>query len=212
MTHTQPQQLLTQTHRVSQNHSRLETCLETYVAATVPTTGSSAKQPMTTDASHSASQRNSRWQFVQRALKSIILPSIITLSTLLVPQTQARDLSISVQGQIQPGVYGQLQLGQPSVTVYQQPVYAQPVYQQRVYAQPVYHPQTVIVQPILVQASKKHRKNWKKYCHHYGACQQQVQFVEVGYAPRTRYEKVYVYNEHDHHPRQEKRHYHQDRN
>ncbi|RVU33387.1 hypothetical protein EOE67_16820 [Rheinheimera riviphila] len=138
----------------------------------------------------------------------MLLPGLFTIGTLLVPQTQAADVSISVQGQIQPGVYGQINVGQPAVRVYHQPVYHQPVYREPVYVHhdysPQYAPQPVYV---LVQAPKKHRKHWRKYCHHYGACQQRVQFVEVDYRPRQ-YEKVYVYQDRDHGHREEKRHYH----
>jgi len=176
-------------------------------------------KPPQAEKSHS-----SRWQQLRQNLKKMLLPGLFTISALLVPQTQAQDVSISLQGQIQPGVYGQLQVGQPAVRVYHQPVYQQPVYQQSVYQQPVYQqpvyvhqdyspqyaPQTVYVQTVLVQAPRKHRKHWKKYCHHYGACQQRVQFVEVDYRPRQ-YEKVYVYQTRDHGHREEKRHYHNNR-
>jgi len=147
----------------------------------------------------------SRWQALVKQFKKMLLPSLLVASTFQVAQTQARDLSISVQGQIQPGVYGQIHVGPQAGTIYQQPVYAKPVYvqPQTVYVQP----QTVYVQPILVQAPKKHRKHWKKYCHYYGACLQPVQFVEVDYRPH-RYEKVYVYQERDRGRREEKRHYH----
>lgn len=147
------------------------------------------------------------WQCLVQKLKKMLLPGLFAITTLLVPQTQARDVSISVQGQIQPGVYGHIQVGQPAVRVYHQPVYQQPVYHQPVYVHHDYAPQPIYVQTVLVQAPRKHRKHWKKYCHHYGACQQRVQFVEVDYRPRQ-YEKVYVYQERDHGRREEKRHYH----
>lgn len=184
----QPKLLLAQTHRV----------IQCDITANDSTDANhrSTHQPMT-KITHS-----SRWQQLLQGLKKIILPGLFTLSTLLVPQAQARDVSISVQGQIQPGVYGQIQVGQPAVRVYHQPVYREPVYVHQEYA-----PQTVYVQTVLVQAPKKHRKHWKKYCHHYGACQQRVQFVEVDYRPRH-YEKVYVYQDRDHGRREEKRHYH----
>ncbi|MBU1435729.1 MAG: hypothetical protein KKF79_00005 [Gammaproteobacteria bacterium] len=224
MNNPQPKQLLAQTHRVfqielqlkspvtqgdlqnqNQNQNRQDKTAHSQLI-------SQAKSPMNAQ----TTANTTAWQRVVQRLKKIILPSLFAVSTLLVPQTQASDVSISVQGQIQPGVYGQLQVGQPAVTVYQQPVYtqrvyAQPVYTKQVYAQPVYQERRVIVQPILVQASKKHRKHWKKYCHHYGACQQPVTFVEVDYRPRTQYEKVYVYNDRQSGGREEKRHYHHDR-
>lgn len=194
----QPKLLLAQTHRVIQCNINPEQDHNgnSFNSSKKPTSPAAVQQgPL------------SRWQQLWQNLKKILLPGLFTLSALLVPQAQARDVSISVQGQIQPGVYGQIQVGQPAVRVYHQPVYQQPVYQQPVYVHHDYAPQRVYVQTILVQAPRKHRKHWKKYCHHYGACQQRVQFVEMDYRPRQ-YEKVYVYHERDHGRREEKRHYH----
>lgn len=187
--HRQTKLLLAHTHRVVQYNRPLEDAATT-----------NQPQPST------QAPRPGRWQRIRQLLKRLWMPGLFAVTTLLVPQTQARDLTVSVQGQIQPGLYGQVHIGSPAVTVYQQPVYAQPVY-----VQPVYQPpQTVYLQPVLVQAPKKHRKHWKKYCHHYGACQHRVQFVEVDYRPRQ-YEKVYVYQERDRGRREEKRHYHEHR-
>ena len=194
----QPKLLLAQTHRVMQCDLNPEQDRS-------GDTSNSSKEPTTQTVMHPG--QISRWQKLRQNLKKILLPGLFACSALLVPQTQAKDVSISVQGQIQPGVYGHIQVGQPAVRVYHQPVYQQPVYHQPVYVHHDYAPQTVYVQTVLVQAPRKHRKHWKKYCHHYGACQQRVQFVEVDYRPRQ-YEKVYVYQERDHGRREEKRHYH----
>lgn len=190
----QSKQVLAQTHRVIQCDINTGTDLCDQ--------NSNQEQPPSKPLQTENNQRNF-WQQLRQNLKKFFLPGLLTISVLLVPQTQARDVSVSVQGQIQPGLYGQIHVGPPAVTVYQQPVYVQPVYSQPVYVQP----HTVYVQPVLVQAPKKHRKHWKKYCHHYGACQHRVQFVEVDYRPRQ-YEKVYVYQERDRGRHEEKRHYH----
>ncbi|MFN6969979.1 MAG: hypothetical protein ACK4NN_03890 [Rheinheimera sp.] len=197
--HRQQRLLLAQTHRL--------------VQCDISTADSTDASQPPQHPNNSRTTLKSRWQQLLQPLKKMLTPALFAMSTLLIPQTQAKDVSISVQGQIQPGVYGHIQVGRPAVTVYQQPVYAQPVYAHPVYQQPqqVYvQPQPVYIQPILVQAPKKHRKHWKKYCHHYGACQHRVQFVEVDYRPRH-YEKVYVYHERDRGRREEKRHYHQSR-
>jgi hypothetical protein len=154
-----------------------------------------------------------RWQRLLQQLKKMLVPALFAATALLVPQTQARDVSISVQSHIQPGVYGQVQRGSPSVIVYSPQVHARPVYVKHVdvnpaYAQPIYaQPYPVYIQPVLVQAPKKHRKHWKKYCHHYGACQHRIQFVDIDYRPRHD-EKVYVYQERDRSRSEERRHYH----
>jgi|GEM_PF-810418 len=192
----QPKLLLAQTHRVMQ--------------CDITTDDSAGMDQQPTQRQVTNINPSGRWQRLLQQLKKMLLPGFLSIATLLVPQTQAGDVSISVQGQIQPGVYGEIHVGQPAVRVYQQPVYHQPVYVERHYSPhyaPHYAPQPVYVQTVLVQAPKKHRKHWRKYCHHYGACQQRVQFVEVDYQPRQ-YEKVYVYQDRDYGRRVEKRHYH----
>ena len=133
MNNPQPKQLLAQTHRVfqielqlkspvtqgdlqnqNQNQNRQDKTAHSQLI-------SQAKSPMNAQ----TTANTTAWQRVVQRLKNFILPSLFAISNLLVPQTQASDVSISVQGQIQPGVYGQLQVGQP---VYTQRVYAQPVY------------------------------------------------------------------------------------
>lgn len=199
----QPKLILAQTHRVIQCDASIE--------PDIAVDTDHGKPQQRTSQQLAEKTATSRWQQLLQGLKKIMLPGLLTISAVLVPQVHARDVSISVQGQVQPGLYGHIQLGRPAVTVYHQPVYHQPVYQQPVYVQQGYAPQTVYIQPVLVQAPKKHRKHWKKYCHHYGVCQQRVQFVEVDYRPRTQYEKVYVYRDRDSGRREEKRHYHSHR-
>jgi len=93
----------------------------------------------------------------------------------------AADVSIHLHTQVTPRWVDQVVLERPRHTV----VYHEPV---RVYQHPVdYHPTSEAryihapthLQPILIQAPKKHRRHWKKYCHRYHACGRQVQFVEV---------------------------------
>lgn len=188
--HNQVRLLLAHTHRVVQCEINKDALSEA--------TRDPQKQQL------SSTVKPGRWQRLLQQVKKMLVPGLFAVTTLLVPQTQAQDVSISLQGHIQPGLYGHVQLGSPSLAVYPQHVYTQPVYVKPIYGQP--HP--VYVQPVLVQAPRKHRKHWKKYCHHYGVCQQRVQFVEIDYRPRH-YEKVYVYHERDRGRHEEKRHYRQ---
>lgn len=185
LTDSQPKTILTQIHRVVQCEVR------------------SDERSAPKEQGFQANLLSRGWLRFKQQLQKLTIPGLFALSSLFLPHAQATEVSVSVQGQIQPGLYGQIQVGPPAITVIQQPVYRQPVYVKSTYARPVYVQQPVYVQPILVQASKKHRKHWKKYCHHYGACQQQVQFVEVDYRPRQ-YEKVYVYQAPEHGYREEK--------
>lgn len=125
---------------------------------------------------------------------------------------QASDVNISLHGQVVPGLYGHVRVGEPERTV----IYHEPV---RVYHQPVYHPTTevryypapVYLQPIIIHAPKKHRRNWKKHCHAYHACGRQVQFVDSDQPRRYRNRTVesYGYGQARGEVREERRHYHQ---
>lgn len=125
----------------------------------------------------------------------------------------AADVNISLHGQVVPGLYGHVRVGEPQRTV----IYQEPV---RVYHQPVYHhpttevryyPAPVYVQPIIIHAPKKHRRHWKKHCHAYHACGRQVQFVDSYEASRYRNSTVesYGYGQARGAVREERRHYHQ---
>jgi hypothetical protein len=80
---------------------------------------------------------------------------------------QAADVGVSVQIS-QPGVYGRVDIGrfpQPQVVV------AQPVIVQRPVA-------VVRPEPVYMWVPPGHRKNWKRHCREYGACNVPVYFVQ----------------------------------
>lgn len=81
------------------------------------------------------------------------------------------DVSVSVGGVIQPGVYGRVVIGTrpPPPLIYQQPV---------IIAQPA-----VVVQqaPIYMHVPPGHAKKWSKHCYKYNACNQPVYFVRNDY-------------------------------
>jgi hypothetical protein len=108
-------------------------------------------------------------------MKRFLIASAITLAALTAPAFAA-DVGVSVSiGQ--PGFYGRLDIGG-----YPPPqlVYAQPVIIERAVAHP---------QPVYLRVPPGHSKNWSKHCGEYGACGQNVYFVQDGwysreYAPR----------------------------
>ncbi len=111
---------------------------------------------------------------------------------LLVPLANAQSVGVNatVTGQIVPGVYGQVVIGNgpPPPVVYAQPVIAQPA------------PVAVAapVAPIYLHVPPGHAKNWSKHCHEYHACNRPVYFVrspeyEPGYRPD------HGHDEHGHH-------------
>ncbi len=122
----------------------------------------------------------------------------------------AADVSISLHGQVQPGLYGSVSVGERYPTViYQEPVrvyHPEPVYVERHYSTSHYAP--VVVQPIIIHAPKKHRKHWKKHCHQYRACGREVRFVEVYEQPRHYSRESYGYDGRRYEGREERRHYH----
>ena len=111
----------------------------------------------------------------------------------VVPSAQAQNVSISatITGEIVPGVYGRVVLGNrpPPQVVYAQPVVAVPVVVAR----------AVPMEPIYLHVPPGHAKHWRKHCHEYDACNRPVYFVrsaeyEPGYRPDRRHE-----HEHGHH-------------
>jgi hypothetical protein len=75
------------------------------------------------------------------------------------------DIHVILSGQIAPGVYGQVRLGNdPPPPV----VYAQPM---------LIEPQASPQAPVYLHVPPDHAKNWRKHCHEYHACNRQVYFV-----------------------------------
>ena len=79
----------------------------------------------------------------------------------------AGDLNVRVilSGQVVPGVYGQVNLGNESPPPV---VYALPMVVERQYDPPP---------PVYLHVPPGHAKNWSKHCHEYNACNTPVYFV-----------------------------------
>src|SRR4030081_2726997 len=126
-----------------------------------------------------------------RAILSVLL-SVLAFGT-VVPLAQAQNVSISatITGEIVPGVYGKVVLGNrpPPPLVYAQPVVAVPVG----------GAERRPIEPIYLHVPPGHARNWRKHCEEYNACNRPVYFVrsaeyEPGYRPDRRKE-----HEHAHH-------------
>lgn len=112
----------------------------------------------------------------------------------LAPIASASDLGINVivAGEIQPGVYGQVEIGNaPRPRL----VYDQPrtviVERQYVHAQPIY-----------LHVPPGHAMHWDKHCQAYHACGRPVYFVRSEeYEPeyQARHEREHDYDDDDHH-------------
>lgn len=108
----------------------------------------------------------------------------------------ASDLGINVivAGEIKPGVYGQVQIGNTPrpVVVYERP---RVVVVDRRYERE---------EPIYLHVPPGHAKHWDKHCREYHACERRVYFVrseeyEPAYQERER--ERYEHEHHDKHKR-----------
>jgi hypothetical protein len=78
------------------------------------------------------------------------------------------NVGVSVAGQISPGVYGRIDIGNaPPPPV----LYAQPV----IITRPA---RPVTTAPLYLHVPPGHAKKWDKHCHKYNACGQPVYFVK----------------------------------
>jgi hypothetical protein len=75
------------------------------------------------------------------------------------------SIGVSIAGEIQPGVYGRIDIGNrpPPVLVYPQPI--------------VIAPAAVVGAPVYLHVPPGHAKNWGKHCRKYNACGTPVYFV-----------------------------------
>ena len=112
-------------------------------------------------------------------MRKYILSLSVLLSLQAAPQSFAGDLGINVilSGEIKPGVYGEVQIGNAPrpVVVYDQPRVI--VVNKRYINEP----------PIYLHVPPGHAKHWDKHCGEYHACERRVYFVrseeyEPGYA------------------------------
>lgn len=96
------------------------------------------------------------------------LPAVAGLFV-CVAASAATQVNVIVEGQIRPGVYGRVEVGNPSAPppVWRpQPVIIKP------------QPQVVEVVPVYVHVPPGHARHWRRHCHRYDACGQPVYFVK----------------------------------
>ncbi len=124
----------------------------------------------------------------------LILPALAAATC-----AQAQNVSVNavITGQVVPGVYGQVVIGNggPPPVVYQQPMVVAPP--PVVYGAPP-------VEPIYLHVPPGHAKHWRKHCHEYNACNRPVYFVRSEeYDPgfdRERWEREHGHGHgHGHH-------------
>lgn len=98
---------------------------------------------------------------------------------------RAGDLNIRIllSGEIAPGVYGQVQLGNEAPPPL---VYAQPMLMERA-------PPGEPLPPVYLHVPPGHAKNWRKHCREYNACNRRVYFIRS-----AEYEPDYGRRDHGH--------------
>ena len=117
-----------------------------------------------------------------RAIRSILLAAVACAG--LLAQAQEVRVGATITGEVVPGVYGQVMLGNrpPPPVVYGQPVIAEPA----AAAQQL--------EPIYLHVPPEHAHHWREHCREYGACNRPVYFVrsaeyEPGYRAHERHEQ-----------------------
>jgi hypothetical protein len=116
-------------------------------------------------------------------MRLLFMGSIAAASLACGGIVRAGDLGINVivSGQVAPGVYGQVQIGNASPPPV---VYAQPM---------LIEPQAAPRPPVYLHVPPGHAKNWRKYCRQYNACNRPVYFVRS-----AEYEPDYARRNHEH--------------
>jgi hypothetical protein len=119
------------------------------------------------------------------------------LLAVLSSASSAANVNVIVEGQIRPGVYGRVEVGNPGLPppVWQpQPVIITP------------QPRAVEVVPVYVHVPPAHASNWRKHCHRYDSCGRPVYFVksveyEPDYGKKRRRHKDHDRDDHRDHKR-----------
>lgn len=110
----------------------------------------------------------------------IVVSVVFALASIGVGHAGDLDIHVLLSGQIAPGVYGQVQLGneRPPPLVYERPM--------------LIEPQAEPPPPIYLHVPPGHAKNWRKHCGEYHACGRPVYFVRS-----EEYDPGYVARDHE---------------
>ena len=103
-----------------------------------------------------------------RAIRFVLQSALALVAVVPLAHAQSVSVNATITGEIVPGVYGQVVLGNrpPPQVVYAQPLVAVPT----VVAQPV------PMEPIYLHVPPGHAKHWRKHCHQIGraSCRERV--------------------------------------
>lgn len=127
------------------------------------------------------------------SLRITLYTTLIIVS--LTAHASQPTINLSIEGEVSPGVYGQVQFGNapPPPVLYPEPMIIVPQ-QAHVRASPLY-----------LHVPPGHARSWSRYCRRYDACNRPVYFV------RSReYEPGYSVSKEKSRKHEEKRHGHSD--
>lgn len=136
---------------------------------------------------------------LKHSLRALFFASALALG-LAATAVADPNVSVSIDGQVAPGVCGRINIGSGPVPIL---VYPQPV----VVYQPV---RPVQASPIYLSVPPGHSKKWNKHCARYNACGQQVYFVRTAeYEPdyREHHGHKGKHDKHDKHGRGHGKHH-----
>ena len=97
-------------------------------------------------------------------MRLILLSAALLVGT-GVSQAGGLDIHVLLSGEVAPGLYGQVNIGneRPPPVVYVQPM--------------LIEPQQAPPPPIYLHVPPEHARNWRRHCHEYNACNRPVYFV-----------------------------------
>lgn len=113
------------------------------------------------------------------------LLSLLGLLAIQASTASAADVSVILSGEVRPGVYGQVEIGnsRPSV-VYSRPIV---ISRQREYLRAA---------PIYLHVPPGHARHWSRHCAYYHSCGRPVYFIKSEeYRPR-RYQDRHTHKSH----------------
>ena len=101
-----------------------------------------------------------------KTLQTAVFVSLLLGS--MVAHAGTPTVSVTVSGEVAPGVYGEVQVGNapPPPVVYAQPVIIVP------------QPRHETGRPLYLHVPPGHAKHWARHCHEYNACNRSVYFVK----------------------------------
>ena len=117
-------------------------------------------------------------------MRTLYLAAIVAISGARLCAAGELGINVIVSGQVAPGVYGQVQIGNnaaPPPVVYAQPMVVEAL------------PNVAPLPPVYLHVPPEHARDWRHHCSEYHACGRPVYFVKS-----AEYEPNYERREHDH--------------